>query len=146
MPCVRESVEIAASPAEVWALVMDPRRLGDWVAAHRDSKDLPELPLAEGESFKQTLCLAGKSFDVSWRLVEADEPELAVWSAKGPRKTSADVRYELSAANGGTRFDYVNDFELPGGPLKLVAGGVAGAPAKRQARKSLQSLKRLLEA
>ncbi len=145
MPCVRESIEIAAPPEEVWAVVMDPCRLGEWVSAHRRSKDLPELPMDEGESFNQTLCLAGKSFDVAWTLLESRDGKLAVWEAVGPRKAKADVRYEFAASNGGTRFDYVNEFEVPGGPLKFVAGGVAGAPARRQARKSLQALKRLLE-
>lgn len=145
MPRVRESIEIDAPPEKVWAVVMDPCRLGDWVSAHRHARDLPDLPMGEGESFKQTLCLAGKSFDVAWTLVESRDGKLAVWEAVGPRKAKADVRYELAASSRGTRFDYSNEFEVPGGPLKFVAGGVAGAPARRQARKSLEALKRLLE-
>jgi carbon monoxide dehydrogenase subunit G len=144
-PCVRETIDIDAEPQEVWDVVMDPQRLGDWVSAHRRVKDAPPAPLDPGDTFDQVLTVAGQSFEVEWKLVESDPGKLAVWEAEGPRKTHADVRYELSAANGGTRFDYVNDFSLPRGPMKVIAGGISGPPAKRAARKSLQQLKRLLE-
>ena len=29
------SIEIAATPAEVWAIALDPERLKDWVTIHR---------------------------------------------------------------------------------------------------------------
>ncbi len=145
-PLVEESTEISADPGTVWDVVMDPGRLGDWVSAHRRVLNSPEPPLSEGDSFEQTLCVAGRSFDVHWTLLEAREPELAVWSADGPKGASADVRYELSGNGGGsTRFAYRNEFQLPAGPLRVVARGVAGLPAKAAARRSLRQLKQLLE-
>jgi hypothetical protein len=89
--------------------------------------------------------VAGRTFDVRWTLLEARKPELAVWSAEGPKGSNADVRYELSGADGGTRFGYENDFKLPGGAMGRLAGGIAGPPAKAAARSSLRKLKRLLE-
>lgn len=145
MPDVHETVEISAQPEEVWALVMDPERLGDWVTAHREVRGAPDRDLKAGDSFEQKLCVAGKSFDAKWELVECEKPSLAVWKASGPMGTNADVRYDISASNGGTRFEYSNDFGLPRGPLKIAAKAVAGAPAHRAARKSLQKLKTLLE-
>ena len=145
MAKVEETVQIEASPEEVWAVVMDPHRLGDWVTAHREVSDAPEGKLSEGASFKQKLQVAGPSFKVKWTVVEATEPTLAVWKGKGPAGTTADVRYELIAENGGTRFEYCNNFELPGGPLAKAAGGIAGRPATKQARESLANLKKLLE-
>lgn len=145
-PRVSESIEIKASPKRVWEVVMDPARLGDWVSAHREISDAPETPLDPGDGFSQTLSVGGKSFTVRWKLVEVKAGEIAVWEAEGPKGTHADVRYELSESeDGGTCFDYVNDFSLPGGPLKAVAGSISGPPAKIAARKSLQDLKRLLE-
>lgn len=144
-PCVRESITIEAAPQDVWEVVMDPCRLGEWVGAHREAREVPPGELEQGDSFEQRLCMAGKSFDVRWKLVRSDAPRLAVWEADGPRRTHADVRYELVGDGDATRFDYVNEFDLPGGPLRVVAGGFASAPARRQARKSLQKLKRLVE-
>ena len=127
-------------------MVMDPNRLGDWVTAHKKLYDAPNGELSEGDSFRQKLRVVGPSFKVKWTVVEASEPSLAVWAGKGPGGSSADVRYELSAdGNGGTRFDYCNSFELPGGPLSMPAKSIAGPPATKQARASLQNLKKLLE-
>ena len=145
MAAVNESIEITAPPAEVWAVIMDPHRLGDWVTAHKKVYDAPEGGLSQGDSFEQKLQVVGPSFKVKWTVVEASEPTLAVWEGKGPGGSKADVRYELSESGDGTRFDYCNDFELPGGPLAKVAGGIAGAPATKQARESLKNLKELLE-
>ena len=127
-------------------MIMDPRRLGDWVTAHRKLYDTPNGELSEGDSFKQKLRVVGPSFKVRWSIVEADEPKLAVWQGKGPGGSSADVRYELSETDdGGTRFDYCNDFQLPGGPLSIPARGVAGPRATKQAKATLSNLKELLE-
>lgn len=144
---VEESIEIDAPPERVWDLVMDPERHGEWVTAHREARDVPDGELAEGDGYRQVLCLAGKRFEVAWKLVERDEPALAVWRGEGPRGTSAAVRYELASANGGggTRFDYRNELELPKGPFGAIARRAAGGPARRQARKSLRLLKRALE-
>ena len=125
---------------------MDPRRFGDWVTAHRKVYDAPSGELSEGDSFRQKLRVVGPSFKVRWKIVEAEEPTLAVWHGKGPGGAAANVRYELSEnGNGGTRFDYCNEFELPGGPLSMPAKSIAGPPASKQARKTLQNLKALLE-
>jgi len=143
---VDESIEIAAPPSEVWAVIMDPQRFGDWVTAHRKVYDAPNGELSQGDSFRQKLRVVGPSFKVKWSIVEAEEPNLAVWEGKGPGGSAAHVRYELSEnGNGGTRFDYHNNFELPGGPLSIPAKGIAGPPATKQAKKTLQNLKALLE-
>lgn len=146
MPEVREEIEIGAPPEAVWDLAMDPDRLGEWVSAHSGwSGDFGES-LDEGESFDQVLCLGGQPIDVRWTLTRAERPRLAEWDADGPRGTGAKVRYVFEAADGGTRFGYENEFDLPRGPVKLIAGRIAGAPARRAAKKSLRRLKEVAEA
>lgn len=145
MAKVEDTIRIEASPEKVWEVIMDPDRLGDWVTAHRDSEDAPGGVLTKGDSFKQKLQVVGPSFKVRWKVVEADAPSLAVWEGKGPGGTKADVRYELSEEDGGTSFAYSNSFELPGGPLAGIGSKIAGAPAAKHSRESLENLKKLLE-
>ena len=73
-------------------------------------------------------------------------PALARWEGDGPAGSTARVTYRLAAEDGGTRFDYENEFALPGGALGRAAGAVlSAAPGAREARRSLERLRALLE-
>ena len=145
MGTVTESIEIDASPQEVWDVVMDPARLGDWVSAHEDLVDAPGGELSPGDEFTQRLKVAGQKFKITWHLKSADEPSVADWTARGPARSKARVTYRFEPSGEGTRFDYVNEFSPPGGKLNVAASLVGGPPAGRAARKSLKNLKKLFE-
>jgi uncharacterized protein YndB with AHSA1/START domain len=143
---VRESIVIAAPPERVWETVMDPALLERWVTTHDSVAGAKPGPVAEGDEFTQKMRLAGKSFAVEWRVIEADLPSLARWEGDGPAGSTAKVSYRLEPEDGGTRFDYENEFALPGGMLGKVAGGLlSAAPGRREARRSLDRLRALLE-
>ena len=143
---VQETIVIAAEPQRVWETVMDPSRLGDWVSLHDSVSGAGSGVVEEGDSFTQKLRLAGKSFKVRWEVVEAEAPRLARWTGEGPAGSSATVSYELSPRDGGTCFEYCNEFALPGGALGKAAGGMLSAtPGTREAKRSLDRLKELLE-
>jgi uncharacterized protein YndB with AHSA1/START domain len=143
---VRETIVVAADPERVWETVMDPALLERWVTAHDSYTGVAAGPLSAGDEFTQRLRLAGKGFKVRWKVIEADEPSLARWEGRGPGGSSANVTYKLTAQDGGTCFDYENEFALPGGPLGKVAGSLlVGARGRREARRSLERLRTLLE-
>ena len=143
---VRESIVIAAEPQRVWETIMDPGRLGEWVSLHDSIADAGEGVVEEGDSFTQKLRLAGKSFKVRWEVVEAQAPQFARWTGDGPAGSNASVSYRLTPKESGTCFDYCNDFALPGGALGKAAGGLlSAAPGSREAKRSLERLKQLLE-
>lgn len=141
---VHEQIELDATPEAIWDVLMDPTRLSDWVSAHRELGELPELPLVEGDSFRQKLGLGPASFWVEWEVLEATAPEFAHWRGSGPAGSTATVTYRLSGNGGTTTFRYENDFDPPGGVLGKAAKRVAtAAGGRREARKSLKRLKKL---
>jgi carbon monoxide dehydrogenase subunit G len=147
MPDVSSEIELGAPPEEVWEVLMDPQRLGDWVTTHVALGDGTPNELSEGSSFEQTLKVGGPKFDVTWKVIEADRPRKVEWAGDGPAGSSASVVYELEPHGAGaTKFTYVNDFKLPGGPLGRLAGRTVGAAtARREAERSLANLKQLVE-
>lgn len=147
MSQVHTVIEIAAPPARVWEIVMDPRRLADWVTIHRKLGDVPAR-LRQGSTFEQTLNLRGAHLHVTWTVVDLDEPRRAVWEGHGPAHSRASIVYQLHPdGKGGTRFEYTNEFKPPGGALGAVAGRVlVGGLSQREAQRSLQRLKQLIEA
>ena len=146
MTRVHCTIDIDASPERVWEVVMDPRRLADWVTIHRELGDAPST-LKQGSTFGQTLNLRGAHLHVGWTVVDIDRPRRAVWQGQGPAHSSASIVYELQAVGEqATRFDYTNEFKPPGGPLGAVAGRLlVGGLSQREAQRSLERLKQLVE-
>ncbi len=143
---IEDEVDIDAPPEAVYGLVMDPRRLGDWVSIHHRLEEAPDGELDRGSELTQCVKVAGQRFKVRWRVVEDDCPRRVVWEGRGPVRTHARVIYDLDGRDGGTRFSYVNEYELPGGAAGRLAGRAVTRTAEREMERSLDRLKQLLEA
>jgi uncharacterized protein YndB with AHSA1/START domain len=147
MTLVTASIDIDAPPERVYDAMLDPARLKDWVTIHRRINRSDDGAPHEGYEMEQTLCLRGANFKVRWTLTEADKPDAATWEGRGPAHSYARTSYHLSARDGGgTRFNYENEFKAPGGFLGAAASkALIGGVPEREARKSLERLKKLLE-
>ena len=144
---VERDITISAPPKKVWEVLMDPKRLADWVSIHQKLKSAPNGILTEGDKLTQCLRLMHKNFDVSWKVEQADEPHKAVWEGRGPVRSKAAVVYELEPdGDGGTRFHYMNEFKAPMGPLgSFFADRAFQRTSEREADKTLDTLKGLFE-
>jgi carbon monoxide dehydrogenase subunit G len=143
---VRTSIEIDAPRERVFEVLLDLDDLGNWVEAHRAIVEEPDGPLREGSTFRQKLRVSGLGFKVRWTVTRIERPKVVEWQGEGPGGSDARVCYSLSEADEGTRFDYVNEFNLPGGKLAERAGKLIGEDrAREEANSSLRSLKELIE-
>ena len=126
---------------------MDPARLGDWVTIHKSVSNVSDAPLRAGSTMDQAMHVRGLTFRVHWTLMSIDSPLRAQWEGGGPARSTAVIRYELaSEANGRTTFQYTNEFHPPGGRLGSVASRmIVGATSEREAHRSLERLKALVE-
>jgi carbon monoxide dehydrogenase subunit G len=135
------SIDIAAPPEAVWNVVMDAQRLKEWVTIHR------RLEHHTDTTMEQVLHLRGVNFHVKWELESSRRPTRAVWKGKGPARSRAETEYRFEQIDGGTRFEYRNEFKPPLGPLGAAAGrALVGGVSEREANASLQRLKALVEA
>ena len=147
MSTVKVTTDIDAPPQRVWDTIMDPEQLGQWVTIHRSLDEVSDNPLTNGSKMRQCLAMRGVSFHVQWTLAECNAPHHAVWEGTGPAHSRARIRYDLSGdGDGPTRFEYTNEFTPPGGRLGTIASRViVGATSEREATKSLNRLKELVE-
>ncbi len=146
MSVVTASIHIAAPPEEVWKLVMDPSCLGEWVTIHRKLVHADDGPPRVGYMMDQQIHMRGVSLEVHWTLVECRPGERAVWEGRGPARSHAHSEYVLSAQDGGTRFDYRNEFRPPLGPVgALVSRALVGGMPEREAMRTLKRLRAHLE-
>lgn len=142
---LERSVDIAAPPEDVYDLISDPHRLEEWVSIHVALLDSSSDTLREGTELTQCLRLAGQKFKVRWRVVESDRPRRLVWEGKGPVHSRAKVVNGLEATDGGTRFSYTNEFDLPGGRLGKMAGPMVKRATAGELEGSLDRLRDLVE-
>lgn len=148
MSRVDASIHIDAPPEKVWEVVMDPRRLSEWVTIHRRLRGADEGQPRIGFQMHQQVHLRGVSLDVHWELVECKPHRHAVWEGRGPARSHARTEYTLTAEAGGsaTRFRYHNEFHAPLGPIGAIASrALVGGMPEREAHRTLQRLTELLK-
>ena len=146
MSVVIARIEIAAPPQEVWDFAMDPDKTLEWVTIAREVGETSDGSFRTGYRMDQKLCLRGVNFWVHWELKEVDAPWFARWEGKGPARSKAIIEDRLTAVDGGTCFDYRNEFKAPLGPLGAAASRViTGGVPEKEANASLRQLKALLE-
>ncbi len=146
MSLVTASIHIPASPADVWETVMDPASLEKWVTIHRKLLHADAGPARVGYRMDQQIHMRGVSLEVHWKLVDCRPCELAVWEGRGPARSHARSEYALKADDGGTRFDYRNEFRPPLGPVgAIVSRALVGGMPEREARRTLDRLRAHME-
>ena len=142
---VERTIDIAAPAKDVYDIVMDASRLGDWVTIHDHLEDAPNGRLKRGSKLTQSLKLAGRRFKVRWTVVENEPCRHVVWEGRGPVGSHARVEYGFDENGQATRFSYMNQYDLPGGPLGRVAGRAVSRVTEKELDGSLQRLKSLVE-
>ncbi|MGH2864462.1 MAG: SRPBCC family protein [Solirubrobacteraceae bacterium] len=147
MSLVEASILIAATPAQVWEVVMDSACLHEWVTIHRKLVHADDGPPTVGYRMDQQIHLRGVSLEVHWELVECREAALAVWDGRGPARSRAHSEYILEdTGEGATRFDYRNEFSTPLGPVgALVSRALVGGIPEREANRTLERLRAHME-
>jgi carbon monoxide dehydrogenase subunit G len=146
MSLITASTRIAVAPADVWKMIMDPNRLGDWVTIHRRLLHADDGPPRVGYEMDQQIHLRGVNVDVHWKLIACRSNELAVWEGRGPARSRAHSEYILNPEGNGTRFDYRNEFRPPLGPVgAIVSRALVGGMPEREAKRTLDCLRAHLE-
>lgn len=147
MTKLEREIEIDASPDAVYDVVADPSCLGEWVTIQEELEEAPSGDLTKGSRLRQRMRVAGQRFHLSWTVVEAARPSRIVWEGRGPMGSRAKAIYEIASdGDGHSRFSYLNEYALPGGPAgRLAARAIKGASG-READRTLKRLKKLVEA
>lgn len=115
------TADLAAPPADVFAVVADPAAAVRWhpaiVSAGRDAG-----PVAVGARSDSVFTFYGRPISLAYEVVELIEPSLVVVRAVSRRARATD-RFELAPIDGGTHLRYRGEFVL-GGFLRVFDRGL----------------------
>jgi carbon monoxide dehydrogenase subunit G len=127
------TIEIARTPAEVFAYLTDVSNLPAWQSGVK-AAELQDGRIVETRSF------LGRELQTSLEIVEREEPRVFTLRALNS-PVPFTVRHELAAAGEGvTQLTVVAEGEVPG-----FASGIVAQRAKRQFSKDFARLKEILE-
>jgi uncharacterized protein YndB with AHSA1/START domain len=138
---VRQSVEIARSPGEVFAYVTDPAKLSTWQDAEEVSQLTPG-PVGAGTRFREVHKVLGiRRVEITEVVVFEPGRRFDIRVVEGP---PVDGRWDFESAGAGTRLTLTPTARLPG-PLRVAEPLVAFMTALAFGRFH-RRLKRALEA
>jgi carbon monoxide dehydrogenase subunit G len=146
MSKLEREIHIDAPAEAVYDKLTDPDCLGEWVTVQDALEEAPSGNVEVGDTLVQRMKIAGQKFRITWHVDEAERPFRVVWTGKGPMGTKARATYEIKTNGGsGCTFSYMNEYDLPGGPAGKLAGRALSGTSGREADKSLERLKKLIE-
>jgi uncharacterized membrane protein len=143
---IEKSIEIGAPREKVWEmLALD--RLPEWNEEYGDVKYTSEVRNTEdkyrvGASSHTEIKGAGA---IDFEITESLENKKMKFRMLGKRANNTVVTYGLESIDEGTRFAYVTTFKLPWGIFGTLLDKLGKRFLEKEAEKSLEKLKSILE-
>lgn len=134
------TVDVAASPEAIWAVLVDVERWPEWTASVRRARRLDAGPFTVGSRARLE---QPKLPPAVWRVTELVAPHTFIWVSRAPGLTTEAVhRLELNE-DGGTRVTLGVE---QGGPFGRLLARLIGGLTDRYVRLEADGLKRRAEA
>jgi uncharacterized membrane protein len=143
---IEKSIEINVLPEKVWEmLALD--KLPEWNEEYGNVKytsevNNPEDKYRVGASSHTNIKGAGA---IDFEITESLENEKITFRMLGKRANNTVVTYILEPFKEGTKFIHVMTYEIPGGILGRALGRFGKGMLEKEAEKSLENLKSILE-
>jgi carbon monoxide dehydrogenase subunit G len=140
------SVDVDASPEQVWKVVSDPRNLPRWDHHIVGVAGVPKGGIAEGTAYRTQVRFFGAKAAATSKVVTLDPPRYAKVRVRG--LLDATVETWIEPLDGGrTRLRHRVDYRFPGGSIgEVAARAINMLGAARLLRRGAEAQKRQVEA
>ncbi len=146
MSRIERGIEIGRPPDVVFDALTDLNGLVRWAPMVIETRNVPPGPLRAGDTFEQTIRIAGLSLETDWTVLDVERPHLVRYECKGRPGGWLNMTQRVVETTGGSRVDLEIDYELPGGFLGEALNKLyVERRNEREAESALQNLKELLE-
>ena len=146
MSHIERSTEIARPPEEVFDALTDLSGLVHWAPTVAETRNAPDRPLRAGDTFEQTIRVAGVDLETDWTVIDVERPRHVRYECRGRSGGWLNMTQRVVGTNGGSRVELKLDYELPGGVIGDTLNKMyVERRNEREAENALQNLKELLE-
>ncbi|TQK52130.1 uncharacterized protein YndB with AHSA1/START domain [Streptomyces sp. SLBN-118] len=145
MSTIKESVDIARPPEDVYSYVTDPSHLTEWQESAVSVQPLGDAPMGVGSRVVVTRRMGRRTFPMTMEVTEFDPPR--TWHMHGvDGPVRGDVRGTIEPIGDGDRSRLTLDLDLEGhGMGKLLLPLVVRPQVRKELPRNEQKLKGLLE-
>ena len=142
---IKRSVMIDAPIDEVFALITDTQRFGDWVFGFAGLEEGPNT-LGEDATFRWKMKGHGMTLKPRSQITSFNPPDGYTEEIRIPGLLRATLTKTLTQQKRRTQMAWVLDYRVVGGPFGVAADWlVAHRVAARAVQRSLEQAKRVLE-
>jgi uncharacterized protein YndB with AHSA1/START domain len=144
---VQRSIEIEASPEEVWALLIEPERILEWYLPLEKFEYKSEQTSGVGARFRFEQASPLGTMELDCAVTEWVENEaFAFRMTSGNFAKEYAERWTVEATPSGSRFTFLEEGELSLGIIGRLIGPLAERGSRATVEKMLAKLKSLAEA
>ncbi|MEV8531943.1 SRPBCC family protein [Streptomyces sp. NPDC051211] len=145
MSAIKETIDIARSPAEVYSYVTDPSHIPEWQQSAVSVMRMSDAPMAVGSRVSVTRRMGKREFTSTMEVTEMDPPRSwHLHGVDGPVRADVQGRIEPIENGAASRLTIDLDFEGHGMGRALVPFVVRPA-ARREMPLNEAKLKTILE-
>jgi NAD(P)-dependent dehydrogenase (short-subunit alcohol dehydrogenase family) len=135
---------IQAAPSDVYGVIADLKRVGEWSNGHAGYPEEPPADLRPGASFRQRIESFGSAAEVAWIVAQAAAPSTLELLGEAPMGIRLRTLYELAPEGDTTALKMT--IEMGGGPIVGPLAKTVMRRARQDQEESLERLKALLAA
>lgn len=128
MGTIEKTVEFAAAPHEVWAVVADPSRFGEWLGMHKSWKGDVPTQFEQGTKATAVVSLLNMPNTIEWTVAEYEANRYVRLTGTGMAGVQVAIGLGVEPQGSGTAMSITADFE---GQMLVGAIGQAVEKAGR---------------
>jgi len=145
MSNIYESIFIGKPITEVFSFVTTPENWLDWHPSSISVNGDIDHPLETGEQVTEEFLVAGKTGQVSWKVIEKRFPDHWLISGDVVGAGAGIIKYRLSGESGGTRFERIFTYKMANWLLALMDKVFIRRRIQTESRQALNCLKVIME-
>ena len=125
---IEKTVEFEAAPEQVWAVVSDPSRFGEWLGMHKSWKGEVPAEFEKGTQVTAIVSLLNMPNTITWTVAEYDPPKSVTLTGTGMAGVKVSIGLDVRPQGSGSAMSITADFE---GQMLVGAIGQAVEKAGR---------------
>jgi uncharacterized protein YndB with AHSA1/START domain len=143
----QESITLSAAPEKVWPYLFEPEKVRLWCSTYQKFVYAGEQHSGPGTRFDVEEKAGGPLMKYTFEATEWEEcKKLTLNMISGTGVKAYQQTLLLEPQNGGSRFTFGEEVELPMGILGKIIGFLGEGMSRSTLRKMLAKLKTLVEA